>query len=272
MDPVPAFALLFFMAFVCELVDSSLGMGYGTTLTPLLLLMGYSPLIVVPAILSSELVTGGLAAFMHHQEGNVHFDFRNDRDHAIVRKMKLLGYMPRSSASKIALLLGICSLVGAVSATLLAVNISKFHLKLFIGAIVLAMGILILLKRRSKPVFSWTKITSLGILAAFNKGLSGGGYGPLVTSGQILSGVNVKNSVAITSLAESFTCLVGVCSFLILGSEFSFRVALPLLAGAVASVPFSTKLVKLLKPDTATLAVGTATVLLGILTLYKVLF
>ena len=28
------------MAFICELVDSSLGMGYGTVLTPVLLAMG----------------------------------------------------------------------------------------------------------------------------------------------------------------------------------------------------------------------------------------
>ncbi len=43
-------------AFICEYVDSSLGMGYGTTLTPLLLIMGYNPLQIVPAVLLSELI------------------------------------------------------------------------------------------------------------------------------------------------------------------------------------------------------------------------
>ncbi len=60
-------AVLFGMAFFCELVDSTLGMGYGTTLTPVLLLMGYQPMQVVPAILLSELITGGFAAFAHHR-------------------------------------------------------------------------------------------------------------------------------------------------------------------------------------------------------------
>jgi len=43
--------LLMPLAFVCEFIDSSLGMGYGTSLTPILLLMGFHPLQVVPAVL-----------------------------------------------------------------------------------------------------------------------------------------------------------------------------------------------------------------------------
>ena len=50
--------LLLSVAFACELIDSGLGMGYGTILTPTLLLMGFAPEIVVPAILFSELLSG----------------------------------------------------------------------------------------------------------------------------------------------------------------------------------------------------------------------
>lgn len=271
MDPVTAIIVLFTIAFASEFVDSSLGMGYGTTLTPLLLIMGYNPLVVVPAILTSELITGGLAAFLHQREGNVQFDFRNDPNHRLVKKFRLLGYMPRSNASKIALVLALCSLIGAVTAVFVAVNIPRTYLKVFIGLMVLSMGILILLKRNSKPLFSWKKIVGLGVLAAFNKGLSGGGYGPLVTSGQILSGVDTKSSVAITSLAESFTCFVGVCTFLLIGTKFDWNITFPLLAGAVASVPLSTRVVKKMKVKRFTVIVGTATVILGLFTLYKVI-
>ncbi|MFH1066279.1 MAG: TSUP family transporter, partial [bacterium] len=59
--------------FACELLDSSVGMGYGTTLTPLLLLMGFHPLAFVPTILMSELLTGFAAAFFHAEAGNVRF-------------------------------------------------------------------------------------------------------------------------------------------------------------------------------------------------------
>lgn len=59
------------LAFICELVDSSLGMGYGTTLTPLLLILGYDPLDVVPAVLFSEFITGIFTGLLHHKFENV---------------------------------------------------------------------------------------------------------------------------------------------------------------------------------------------------------
>ena len=63
---------LILLSFFCEFVDSTLGMGYGTTLTPVLMLcFGFEPLEIVPAVLLSELVSGLLGAFMHHLNGNV---------------------------------------------------------------------------------------------------------------------------------------------------------------------------------------------------------
>jgi hypothetical protein len=43
-------------------------------------------------------------------------------------------------------------------------------------------------------------LLGLGLLGSFNKGLSGGGYGPLLTIGQILSGVNAKSAVVVGDL------------------------------------------------------------------------
>ena len=73
MDFIHLSIVIIVLAFVCEYIDSSLGMGYGTTLTPLLLIMGYNPLQIVPAILLSELFTGLSAAFFHHKLKNSNF-------------------------------------------------------------------------------------------------------------------------------------------------------------------------------------------------------
>ena len=54
-------------AFLCEYVDSTLGMGYGTILTPVLLAVGFNPLQIVPAVLLSELISGVLAGILHHR-------------------------------------------------------------------------------------------------------------------------------------------------------------------------------------------------------------
>lgn len=272
MDPFLIIGILFFMAFICEYVDSTLGMGYGTTMTPILLLMGYEPLAVVPAILLSELLTGGFAAFMHHRVGNVDFDFRRDSEHRILKKMKILGYIPKSNDSKIAFVLAACSVIGAVAAVILAFHIPKVYLRIIIGSIVLIMGILILVRRNAVHRFSWKKILGLGVVASFNKGLSGGGYGPLVTSGQILSGVNSKSSIAITSIAESFTCLVGVIAYLILGADLDWNITLPLVIGSFISVPFCALTVKKIRISRFTAIVGIATMALGLFTLYKVVF
>jgi uncharacterized membrane protein YfcA len=254
MDLLHFSVLIIIMAFLCEYIDSSLGMGYGTTLTPLLLLMGYNPLQIVPAILLSELITGLSAAFFHHRMKNTNFK---------------IGAIDL----KIALVMAGCSVFGAVAAVFVALNLSKFYIKLYIGVLVFAMGVLILATLKRKFKFSWKKISSIGLLAAFNKGISGGGYGPLVTSGQILSGVESKNAIGITSLAEGLTCLVGVITyFSFTNHTVDWSLSPSLILGAILSVPLATYTVKKFKGGPLRLIVGIATLLLGMFTLGKLFF
>ena len=79
------------IAFLAEYVDSALGMGYGTTLTPVLLMMGYEPMQVVPAVLLSELFTGLFAGLAHHNEGNADFRPRWVGPRLIMREITQLG-------------------------------------------------------------------------------------------------------------------------------------------------------------------------------------
>jgi len=229
-------------------------MGYGTTLTPVLMLFGFGPLVVVPCVLLSELFTGITAGLAHHKAGNV--NFKRGSIHL-----------------KIAMVLAACSILGATSAVFIAINIPKLWLKTYIGVIVLGMGILILLTLNKSYKFSWKKITGLGLIAAFNKGMSGGGYGPVVTGGQILSGVDGNNAVGITSLAEGITCIVGVIIFIVISPDtINWSLAPSLIIGAMLSVPFSTFIVKKLPTRTLKIAIGALTVILGSVTLIKVFY
>ena len=45
-------------------------------------------------------------------------------------------------------------------------------------------------------------------IASFNKGTSGGGYGSVVTGGQLPAGVDGENAVGITSIAEGLPWLL----------------------------------------------------------------
>ncbi|HUV65594.1 MAG TPA: sulfite exporter TauE/SafE family protein [Sedimentisphaerales bacterium] len=265
------------LAFLCEYVDSTLGMGYGTTLTPLFMLLGFSPMQVVPVILLSELVTGISAAFFHHREGNVNFMPKSTDFSKVVERLNSLGYVESFKRGipihlKIALLLGVCSVVGTVVAVFVAVNVPKFWLKLYIGCLVLAMGVVILICMNKEFRFSWRKLSVLGVVASFNKGMSGGGYGPIVTCGQILSGVEGKSAVGITSLAEGLTCLVGVISYMLISKgSLEWKLAPYVVIGAVLSVPLSAKSVKIMTARRLKLAIAILTISLGVFTIYKTL-
>jgi len=235
---------IFLAALACEYMDSSLGMGYGTTLTPLLMLAGFEPLQIVPAVLISELMTGLTAGLLHQRDGNV--DFLND-----------------ARARRTTLLLGSLSGIGALLAVWLAVSISKFWLGLFITAIILSMGVVILLTRNRQIPYRAGGIVTVGAIAAFNKGLSGGGYGPLVTAGQVVSGLPAKHAVAVTSVAESLTCLIGVLGYLAMGKSIAWGLAVPLMLGALLSVPMATVTVSRTRESTLRGLVGVVTLILG---------
>ena len=126
---VQIFLTVILLAFFCELLDSTLGMGYGTTLTPVLMLFGFGPLAIIPCVLLSELITGITAGFAHHKAGNV--NFKRGSIHL-----------------KIALVLATCSIIGATIAVFVAINIPKLWLKTYIGLIVLGMGMLFFCQKK----------------------------------------------------------------------------------------------------------------------------
>ncbi|MFW6287900.1 MAG: sulfite exporter TauE/SafE family protein [bacterium] len=222
------YIMVAFIAFFCESIDSSLGMGYGTVLTPILLLMGFQPLDIIPLILMSEFITGILAALLHHQKGNVNLSI-GSRD------------------STIAIILISCSILGTIIASYVAFSINPHIIKFYISILLLAIGFTAYITSNKKYKFSWGRIFALGFLASFNKGISGGGYGPVITGGQMLSGNNSKSSIAITSLTEGFTCFIGIITFISLkGFVFDIYLGLALLSGAVLSIPVAVNIISII--------------------------
>lgn len=239
------------IAFVSEYLDSGLGMGYGTALAPILIILGYHPLIVVPAILVSQLATDIAACISHHSCRNVNLKFN-------------------SADFKIALSLGLVSSIGVIISVIIALKIPKWLLTLYMGLLVTTMGILILVNRNRTVRLSWHKIMGVGLLAAFNKGISGGGYGPLVMGGQILTGVNAKNAVGITAFAEAITCLVGFIVYLIFRKNIDWKLVGLLLISAIPAVPFAAITIKNVNSNKLKKYVGILITILGLFTLLKI--
>jgi len=113
-------------------------------------------------------------------------------------------------------------------------------------------------------------VIGLGLVAAFNKGLSGGGYGPLVIGGQILAGVDGKGAIGITSLAEGLVCIVGVLAYTLTGNgAVDWELAPSLILGAVLSVPLAALTVRKAPVQKLRWAIGIAVTALGLFTLVK---
>lgn len=238
---------LVILAFFCEFIDASIGMGYGTILAPLLVIFGFEPKVVVPAILLSQAVGGISASIFHNKFGNVNM---------------------RSKDAEMFLVISGGGVLATIAAAIIAVQIPKTVMSYYIGSLVLVMGIIVL--ARKNFTFSWKKLIGIGILSAFNKGLSGGGYGPVVTGGQILAGNAVKSSVGITTMAEPPICIAGFISYLIMGKGVEWNIVLALSIGAFLVGPIAAYVTKIMDGNRALKLIGIVMVILGIGTLFRV--
>jgi len=238
------------LAFVLEIIDASFGMGYGTILTPAMLALGFDVLTVVPAVIASQLVGDFLAVFFHHQFKNVDMSVG-------------------SQHFKVGATLALFSLLGSVAAVLFALNLSKFALNLYIGLLVIVVGIVVLVTQEKSRDFSWLRLLFLGSIASFNKGLSGGGYGPIVTAGQILTGVDARAAIGITSMAEGVTCIAAVLTYVLSGKPIDWNLAFALAIGVALSTPVAAFIVKKLESKHLKMIIGVCTLLLGALTIFK---
>jgi uncharacterized membrane protein YfcA len=248
----PDYFLVVAFGFLLGMVDASFGMGYGTLLTPMLLAVGLDPLQVIPAVLGSQLAGDFLAALFHHRFKNVDFSWGS-------RQLKVAG------------MLAILSVAGAVIAVLIAVNLPTLHLTLYIGTSVAVSGLVILAVRKRSYGFSWSRLLCLGSFAAFNKGISGGGYGPIVVAGQILSGIEVKGAIGITALAEGVTCIVALFSYLLVGESVDWLLLILLSIGITFSTPLAAFVVKKVESRRMKLMIGIFTLVLGLATILQAL-
>jgi len=249
--PRPSLLAITLTAFLCEFVDSAFGMGFGTILTPLLLVAGFSPTDAVSVVLVSELLTGFGAALFHAKDENVSF----------ARGSKHL------SAG---ILLSIGGVLGVFIGAPVFLKVSPRLLTLFIGAIITLSGVAILYCLDHTFRYRRSGVFTLATIAAFNKTLSGGGYGPLMTSGQLLVGVEAKAAAAITSLSEGVTCLTASAIFVASHGRYNWNLLIAVFTGALLAVPFATNSVRRLNERTIRKAIGVVTLLLGCWTVLRI--
>jgi hypothetical protein len=254
------FWVVIVLAFLFESMDSSAGMGFGTGLAPILFLMGYDPLQVVPILLISEAITGITAGWFHNEFANVHFSFRR----------------PLNDATRIMVIItaiGCVAIFFSVMITYFAINLPQPVIKTYVAILMLVMGFVGLLKIRKKTYSSNPFVFKIfSAVAGFNKGVGGGGYGPVVTLGQIFSGIYEKSATAIVSLAEGFVSVVGVASFFLItmtGTEVDLVLLPSIFTGGFLAAIISPYVVRVLPNSVWKIVIPTYALGMGVFCLFK---
>ncbi|MGV9198743.1 MAG: sulfite exporter TauE/SafE family protein [Promethearchaeia archaeon] len=244
--------ILFAIAFTCEYIDVTTGMGYGTLMGPILLIFGFSIAQVVPVLLLAQMICGASACLFHQKLKNANFNpLSND-----------------AKDSRKALLFTICGSFAMVGALFLVVSIPEFFLMLYLGITISVVGIIMLIQKNFQ--FSSKLLLVVGGISAFNKAISGGGFGPVVTSGQVITGSETSNAVAITSFSETALSALGFILYLIFVGGLDIYLAFLVIFSGLLATPlgaFHAK--KLANKKSANKIIGVTIVVLGFMTLLK---
>lgn len=193
------------LAFFFQFIDSAAGMGFGTTITPILLLIGYSPLEVVPSLLIVQIISGFTASLGHKQYKNV--------------KMSFSPLNRFTRVTFVAAAIGCTFVLLSIFLAYFAVEFSKFMITLYVSLLVIAVGIMALFEKEKRgEKFKPKRFLGFAAVAGFNKGIGAGGYGPVLTLGLDLAEMEEKPAVGVSIFSESIVTVVGAIAFLSKGT------------------------------------------------------
>ncbi|MEO6498979.1 MAG: TSUP family transporter [Mucilaginibacter sp.] len=242
-----SFLIMLITGFIAQMVDGSLGMGYGTISTTFLLANGVSPAIVSSRVHSARVFSSGVSGYSHHRFGNIN--------------------------KKLFKALVIPGIVGAVIGATLAYYGQKYStwVRVPLSVYTLYLGYYIMRKAFKKKVLK-DKITGAGRLAAaggFLDAFAGGGWGSLVTSTLISKRKSPRYVIGSVCLAEFFVVLASSITFFIFLKSLPLADVAGLIVGGLIAAPIAARLVGKLPLKTMFVGVGTVVILTSIYTLWK---
>jgi hypothetical protein len=243
------FVAVAILAFLFEFINGATGMGFGTLSTHAFLWMNFSPTLTIQNILISELFTGLLSSYFHSQDKNIDFLTVKNRTTVTI------------------LLIG--CLFGVFIGVHAAMKMNKDVLVIFMGVVTVICGLFILHFKNKTRIYHHGKMLGLAIVAAFNKSVTGGGFGALLTSGQIIGGIEGKSASAITSFAKGITGGTGIAVYILQGSILDIKYLMFTLLGSFLAVPAATGFVKKSDEDGVKMIIAVVTIILGVLTTLK---
>lgn len=237
------------IGFLAQMVDGTLGMGYGVTSSTVLIYFGIPPVAASANVHASELFTTLASGTSHFKFGNIRKDI----------------LWPLISFGVAGGILGACGLV----------KIPYKPVKLIVGSILLAMGNLIFYRFMFKcekvinsgiRKYSLNRLRALGFFAAFIDAIGGGGWGPICTPTLIVTGTEPNKAVGSVDLAEFFVTLAITFTFGVFMGFKNFRwdIVLAFLVGGVLAAPLAAYSCKKLPKRLLGILVGLLVIILSL--------
>ena len=245
------FLIFLLIGVFAQLVDGTLGMGYGATSTSFLLTFGVSPITSSTAVHVAEMFTTGASAISHYKFKNI--------DKKLVYNLIIPG------------------LIGSViGAYLLANVIDGNTIRPYIAVYMIVLAILIIIKGLRKNILEKnTNKKQLGLLAIFGgfmDAVGGGGWGPIVTSTLMGRGGNPRYIIGSVNTAEFAVSFASGITFILFDGIMGWRVIAGLVLGGIIAAPAGAYLVNKIPRKPLTVLIGILLIFLSLRTLSKIYF
>jgi len=234
-----SFFIMLITGFIAQMVDGSLGMGYGTISTTFLLAYGVPPAIVSSRVHSARVFSSGVSGYSHHRFGNI--------NRKLFRALVIPG------------------IIGAIVGATLAFFAQKYSswVRLPLSLYTLYLGYFIMRKAFAKAKYH-SKVKRVGWLASaggFMDSFAGGGWGTLVTSTLMSKRRSPRFVIGSVCLAEFFVVFVSSITFFILLRSIPILDVAGLIVGGLIAAPIAARLVGKVPIKTMFIAVGALVIL-----------
>ena len=241
------FLIMTLAGFLAQMVDGSMGLGYGTISTTFLLAYGVSPAIVSSRVHSARVFSSGVSGYSHHRFGNI--------NRKLFRAILLPGIIGAILGASLAF-------IGKEYAQWVRIPLSVYTI--YLGYYILRKAFM---KRNPND-----KVRRAGWLASaggFMDAFAGGGWGTLVTSTLIAKRKNPRFVIGSVCLAEFFVVLASSITFFILLKTIPLRDIAGMILGGILAAPIAARLAGKLPVKTMFIAVGSLVMITSTSTLWK---
>jgi siroheme synthase-like protein len=240
----PMFYYFLGAGFVFALIDGAIGMSYGVTSTTFSLSMGIPPASASMGVHLSEIMSNGIAGWMHYRMGNVNW-----------KLFKLL------------LLPGI---IGAVTGAYLLSSLEHYahFTKPLVSVYTLILGIVIFKKgldlKKKRTTAKIKRIPLLGLGGGFIDAVGGGGWGSIVLSTLIAGGRHPRFSLGTVKLSRFFIALMGSLTFITMLNSSHWDAVAGLVIGSALASPVAARISNKISAKAIMMAVSVIVILISI--------